>query len=187
MHRQKLLKLLESYSPKDSQEKQIKQQIISFINENSECFNSIYPKGHITASAWIIDPQRQKVCLIHHNMLNKWFQPGGHSDNNNDTPLEALREAIEETNLTNLKLLNGSIFDIGIQIIPSDKKRGLGLHSHFDIMFLVIGDSEISPKISDESNEAKWIDINEVLNYNCEDDFQRIVNKTLDFFRVLNP
>jgi 8-oxo-dGTP pyrophosphatase MutT (NUDIX family) len=55
--------------------------------------------GHVTGSAWIVSPDRQKVVLLHHFKLDRWLQPGGHADGDPDILGVALREAEEETGL----------------------------------------------------------------------------------------
>src|SRR5688572_20321275 len=74
--------------------------------------------GHITGSAWILDQSRQSVLLVHHGTLNKWLQPGGHADGEENVLNVALREADEETGLKNFLLLQENIFDLDIHPIP---------------------------------------------------------------------
>jgi 8-oxo-dGTP pyrophosphatase MutT (NUDIX family) len=180
MHRQKLLGLLKKYKPYDNNEADMKARLVDFIKRVSDCFDNFYKEGHITANAWVFDKENRKVGLIHHKLINKWFQPGGHSDKNPDTPCEALREAQEEFGVEGLKLASEDIFDIDIHLIKEDKKRNLGEHYHFDVRFLVFGDSKISPKVSNESNDVKWVDLGDVLDLNNEEDMKRMVTKTRD-------
>jgi 8-oxo-dGTP pyrophosphatase MutT (NUDIX family) len=178
MHRKTLLKMLDSYTPFNKHEEEMKQQVVEFVTQEENCFDSLNPKGHVTASAWVIDLLEKKVCLIHHKALGKWFQPGGHCDGNSNVPAQSLREAQEEIGPDSLSIIDTDIFDIDVHVIPIDKKRGLGTHTHFDIRFLIIGDSTIAPTLSDESNEVKWIDIDEVCKLNSEEAIQRKVEKT---------
>jgi 8-oxo-dGTP pyrophosphatase MutT (NUDIX family) len=55
---------------------------------------------HYTASAIILtDTEPRKVLLIHHRKFDKWMQPGGHQEAN-ENPIEAaIREVREETGL----------------------------------------------------------------------------------------
>ena len=57
--------------------------------------------AHFTASAVIVDPPGELVCMIHHKKLKRWLQPGGHFEpsDGGDAALAALREAREETSL----------------------------------------------------------------------------------------
>jgi len=162
MNKTKLLNLLDNYQPDDEVEKLEYDQLVEFVKRTDRCFDSLYPEGHVTASAWVIDRKKKKVGMLLHRILNRWFQPGGHSDGKSDTAMEALREAREELGIDKLVLEDGNIFDVNVQMIPNDSKRGLGKHLHYDIRFLVIGDSDIPPRPSSSSKEVKWVDINEI-------------------------
>ncbi len=177
MHRTKLLTLLSNHQPYDSHEANMLQQVIDFVESTPTCFENDHSTGHITASAWVADLDNQQVGLIHHGKLNKWFQPGGHSDGNSDTPQESLREAIEEFGDIGLELHSEAIYDVDIHPIPDDAKRDLGNHLHYDIRFLVLGDSSKDPTVSDESHEAKWVPLAEVESLNNEQSIIRMVEK----------
>lgn len=154
------------------------EDVISFVESTPNCFENRHAHGHITASAWIVDEDRKKTGLVHHKKLNKWMQPGGHSDGNSDTAQESLREATEEFGDIGLELVTEDIFDVDIHPIPEDKKRGLGKHLHYDIRFLIRGDSSKDPILSDESHEAAWIPLDKVESYNNEESVMRMVRKT---------
>jgi 8-oxo-dGTP pyrophosphatase MutT (NUDIX family) len=178
MHRKKLLSLLQNYTPYNDHESEMKDRLVDFVKRVSDCFDNFYKEGHITASAWVLDKKNKKVGLVHHKLLNKWCQPGGHSDNNPDTPQESLREAQEEFGSKGLELASEDIFDIDIHPIKEDKKRNLGKHLHFDVRFLIFGDSTIAPEVSDESHDAKWVDLEDVKNFTKEEAIKRMVAKT---------
>ena len=119
----------------------------------------------------------KKIGLLHHKLFYKWLQPGGHSDGNSNTTQEALREAQEEFGGGDLFLLSNDIFDVDIHQIPKDTNRGLGSHPHYDIRFIVIGNSAFPPVVSNESREARWVPFDEVTKYNSETSFKRMINK----------
>ena len=37
-----------------------------------------------TASAWVVNPARNKVLMIYHNIYNSWSWTGGHADGETD-------------------------------------------------------------------------------------------------------
>jgi 8-oxo-dGTP pyrophosphatase MutT (NUDIX family) len=112
--------------------------------------------GHLTGSAWVVDPASSKVLLLHHAKLSRWLQPGGHADGEYDLAAVALREASEETGLTSLTLQSGTIFDIDIHAIPARGHEPA--HLHFDVRYVVTADSTETPRISDESRDVAWLE-----------------------------
>lgn len=53
-----------------------------------------------TTSAFVIHPREKKLLLLFHTKLQKWLQPGGHVELN-ENPLQALHHELEEeTGLT---------------------------------------------------------------------------------------
>lgn len=178
MHQEKLLKLLKNHKPYNSKEKEMLERFIDFVEREPNCFDNYCKEGHVTASAWVVDLEKQKTCLVHHVKIGKWFQPGGHSDGNPDTPQEALREAREELGMPDLELANEDIFDVDIQIISEDTKRDLGEHLHYDARFLIIADSNVSPEKSEESHDVRWVGIDEVIELNDDEALKRMILKT---------
>ena len=57
-----------------------------------------FTPGHITCTAVVLDPRRERVLLMFHHRLLRWLLPGGHCEGD-DTSISgvARREAIEET------------------------------------------------------------------------------------------
>lgn len=93
--------------------------------------------GHVTASCFILSPDRQSVLLHHHQKLNYWLPPGGHAELYDESiHATAMREAVEETGVDDLEFLNFKIFDIDCHEIPEHK--GTPLHWHYDFTFLMM-------------------------------------------------
>lgn len=131
----------------------------------------------MTASAWIIDEQGSSALLIHHKKLNRWLQPGGHADGEENILSVATKEAHEETGLKSLKLIDNKIFDIDIHLIP--RHGDIQAHNHHDIRFLFVAKKTEDYILSDESNELKWIPMDEINHFTGNNNsIQRMVFKT---------
>lgn len=111
--------------------------------------------GHITASAWIIDETREWALLTHHAKLNRWLQPGGHADGEEDVLAVAKKEALEETGLTSLHVMRGDIFDLDIHPIPA--RGNFPAHFHYDIRFLFQADKAEKFTVTPESHDLAWV------------------------------
>lgn len=178
MNRRYLLDLLSQYRPDDRDEAAMHQRLTAFVNEHANCFDRELSIGHITGSAWIINPDRSHAMLLHHRKLNRWLQPGGHSDGDWNTLRVAMREAQEESGLPPeaIRPVRDAIFDIDIHVIPARKHEAE--HSHYDVRFLLEADDSIPFNMSDESNEIAWIALEDVARFSDEASMARMVRKT---------
>lgn len=178
MKRQPLLQLLHQYTPTDPNGRQMWQDTISFVETQPNCFERWLELGHITGSAWIVDAARRHALLMHHRKLDRWFQPGGHADGETDILQVALKEAREETALTDIQVVESSIFDVDVHLIPA--RDLMPAHLHYDIRFLFEANSNAPLLGNHESKAVKWVALEEIKNYNSSDSILRMVKKTLD-------
>jgi 8-oxo-dGTP pyrophosphatase MutT (NUDIX family) len=155
MHRQNLKNLLKNYHPTDQAEKISKEKMLTFLDENPDCFKRTLQIGHITASAWLLNHDRSQALLMHHAKLNVWVQLGGHCDGESDALAVAIKEAQEESGIQNIVPVNSEIFDIDIHLIPENSREKA--HYHYDVRFLlqVVGDQNFIQ--NRESKELRWI------------------------------
>ena len=177
MHRQFILKLLEAYQTDDQAERQMHKDLTQFVQQHDNCFDRELAVGHITGSAWLVDKNLGHVFFTHHKKLDKWFQPGGHSDSNANTLAVAMKEASEESGIEDVFIqpLNDNIFDIDIHTIPARKDEAE--HLHYDIRFILETDMNHPLNISDESHEIAWIALDDIPKYTNEESIQRMVKK----------
>ncbi len=122
--------------------------------------------GHVTASAFIVNPATKQVLLLQHKALGTLLQPGGHVEPADKTILAAAeREVMEETGLDRSQLQLRSLyadnpqvpFDIDTHVIPENPKKGEPGHYHHDFRYLFVTkerDVTIDP---DESSGFAWV------------------------------
>ncbi|MEM7099189.1 MAG: NUDIX hydrolase [Pseudomonadota bacterium] len=174
MHRRKLLALLDEYEESFPEEVRVTERFRTFVENEPRCFDrDCWTPGHVTGSAWLVDPARKRLLLTHHKKLNMWLQLGGHSDSDPDTARVALKEAEEESGVA-VTLLSPSILDIDIHEIPARKDDPA--HYHFDVRFCV-GALSTDVSISDESHNLAWIEIDRVETYTTEESILRMRDK----------
>ncbi|KEO75120.1 NUDIX hydrolase [Anditalea andensis] len=159
MDRHQLKKLLKNYrTPFDEEQ--------SFINDFIELADhelAFYRQkldSHFTASAWIVNKRRTHTLMTLHSKLNRWLQLGGHADGNENLVEVAMREAIEESGLASLRIVDISIFDIDKHIIPGNTKEPE--HFHYDVRFLLEASLDEPLVISHESQDLAWIPFDSV-------------------------
>lgn len=177
MHRKFLLNLLYKHKPFNNTEKEMLQQMIQFVEANENCFDRSLTEGHITGSAWLVDSKMEYVFFTHHKKLDRWLQPGGHSDGDPNTLAVSMREASEESGIEDVFIqpLVQNIFDIDIHTIPARKNEPE--HLHYDVRFILETDKSHPLRISDESNEIAWIGIEEIPRLADEESILRMLEK----------
>jgi 8-oxo-dGTP pyrophosphatase MutT (NUDIX family) len=151
-----LLDLLNAYQPTDLGQIQLRQRIIDFVLATPDCLWRSSPCGHITASAWIVSPDRRQTLLTHHRKLNRWLQLGGHADGEPDVVKVAMMEALEESGIPAFTLLSQGIADLDIHEIPA--RASDPAHLHYDVRFFLQA-STTQVLISDESHDLAWLPI----------------------------
>lgn len=117
--------------------------------------------GHLTGSAWLVSADGRRVLLTHHRKLDRWLQLGGHADGETDLARVALREAEEESGLTDLEV-ELQAFDLDRHRIPArgDEPE----HWHYDVRFVVRARGGEVFTASAESHALAWVDIATIAN-----------------------
>ena len=135
--------------------------------------------AHFTASAFIVDFQKNTTLLTHHKKLKIWIQLGGHADGDSDLLQGALREAYEESGLTKIEAVTSEIFDFDIHLIPENKKNHEPAHYHYDVRFLFHCADRPQFQISEESLDLSWVAIEKLETFNNNLTVQRMGKKFL--------
>lgn len=184
MHRNDLLALLDQYRTPFIAEAGFVEQTKRFVNEHEDCFHSRLLPGHVTGSAWVVNPTRDKALLLHHRKRSQWFQPGGHADRDTDIRRVAIRETAEESGLDpqHVRLLDDRIFDIDIHDVPDTAR--FPRHRHYDIRFLLEIDDALEITGNDESHQVLWVPLRHTAHFNRNLSTHRMMEKTR---RMNNP
>ncbi|MCW9047078.1 MAG: NUDIX hydrolase [Gammaproteobacteria bacterium] len=185
MHRQELLNLLRDHHTRFMDESGYVQRAISYIEQHDNCFYRELWPVHITGSAWVINPDRNRILMMHHKKHDQWFQPGGHADGDADIVRVALRETAEETgiDISQVNLLDLSVFDVDMHNIPAMGNEPQ--HKHIDIRFLVEIDDNIFVPGNNESHQVLWVNLYEVTRYNNNRSTYRMLEKTRQLRNIL--
>lgn len=172
-----LLSQLADYAVRHPRETEIVARFTEFVNAYADCFERSLAIGHVTGSAWIVDGTGTRTLLTHHRKLDRWLQLGGHSDGDPDTFAVAMREAREESGLTEFEAaieIDG-IFDLDIHPIPArgDEPE----HFHYDVRFALRATGLTDYTVSDESHDLRWVPFDEVETLTEEESMLRMVRK----------
>ncbi len=162
------------YAARHPQNAKTAERVLSFIRHVPDCFCREHAEGHITGSAWLLDPQGEKSLLTLHRKLGRWLQPGGHADGDADTLRVALREAEEESGIAGISPLSHEIFDVDIHEIPARPATGEPAHLHYDIRYLLQAPSQ-DFHLSDESDALAWFSASELSALHPEESIRRML------------
>lgn len=178
MHRQELLSLLNNYHTPFIEEAGMADKTRLFVLQHKNCFDRSLSVGHVSGSAWVVNPARTRVLLLRHRKLNLWLQPGGHADGDPDILRVILNETSEETGiaLEHILLVNEQIFDIDVHTVHESIHDNR--HTHYDIRFLVEIDDSLPIPGNYESFQIGWVPLVEVSRFNNALSLHRLVRKT---------
>ena len=173
---EKLLRMIDAYAARYPAEAGAA-RVRRFIHAQPRCFErDCFDDGHVTGSAWVVDAAGSRVLLTHHRKLGKWLQLGGHSDGDPDTLAVALREAREESGLC-VQPVSEAVLDIDIHTIPAWQDEPS--HLHYDVRFALCASSPERLRISAESIDLAWIDIEDLPRLTDEESMLRMARKYL--------
>jgi ADP-ribose pyrophosphatase YjhB (NUDIX family) len=126
--------------------------------------------GHITASALVVDPSRERVLLTLHRKLRMWLQMGGHCEPVDETLARAaLREGTEESGIAGLTLLPGGPVRLDRHHTPCAW--------HLDVQYAAVAPEGAVEAISDESLDLRWFPYAEVADV-ADESVVRLVEAT---------
>ena len=168
--------MLAAYRPHNDFDAAARLRIEEFVRAHADCFERSLAVGHVTGSAWIVDPSRERCLLTHHRKLGRWLLLGGHCDDDPDVLAVALREAREESGLGALRVLSSHIFDCDVHEIP--QRGSEAAHFHHDVRFLLEADPDEPLVVSAESRALAWVALENVAKLSGDESVLRLVAKS---------
>ena len=175
-------KEIEKYKTSSDQEVKDKELILKYLNEK-DVFTRDNELVHFTASAFVINKDRNKLLMIHHNIFNSWGYIGGHADGDKDLFNVAKKEIEEETGVKKIKPIIDEIFLIELLPIKGHVRKGkyVASHIHISIEYLFEADEKEKLVINeDENSDVRWIPFDEVVVSSTEPHMQVIYQKAID-------
>ncbi|MEI7779923.1 MAG: NUDIX hydrolase [Actinomycetes bacterium] len=153
MLRSNALEVIAAYQGNSLQQLQLRERYLQFLALNENAMFRECVAGHLTGSALVFDPATDQVLLTHHRKSGRWLQFGGHCDANDPTlAYVAQREAVEESGLQDLKVLNDPVDLDEHELGPNFSCAP----THLDVRFLALASSSQVPTTSEESHDVRW-------------------------------
>lgn len=172
------------YEPFNEQEARDKAVILRFLEQNEDAFLRENRIAHMTASAWVVNPARDKVLMVYHKIYDSWSWTGGHADGETDLLAVALREVTEETGVTHVRPVSKEIFSLETLTVDGHEKRGeyVPSHLHLNVTYLLEADDTEALRVCEDENKGvAWFSLDEALRASTEPWFvERIYTKLND-------
>ena len=162
---EKLIAQSENYTPFNGQEMRDKTQILAFLRSGAELITRNNPVAHLTASAWVVSPDREQVVMVYHNLYKSWSWMGGHADGDWDLLRVAKKEVTEECGLDELTVVSPDIFSLEVLCVDGHEKKGeyLSSHLHLNVTYLFEADPTKPLRIKpDENSGVSWVAVEDV-------------------------
>ena len=142
---------LDTWAAPDDEQERLRREFLARLDEGPEALRREARPSHLTASAVVLDATRTSVLLVLHAKTGLWLQPGGHvEDADASLAAAALREAVEETGVPGLRLLDDRPVHLERHAAPC------GAEHHLDVRFAVLAPDGATPAVSDESLDVAW-------------------------------
>ncbi len=148
------LGLLEHWRPEEPGQEELRRRFAAHLRERPDgAARSCYP-DHLTASTLVLSPDGRQVLLTLHAKAGRWFQLGGHCEDDDDTLLGAARrEAEEESGIAGL-VLDPLPVHLSEHEVPFCDPRGEA--RHLDVRFVAVAPDAAPYAASDESLDVRW-------------------------------
>jgi len=189
LHAEKTYRDIQRYAPFNEQERRDKEQILRFLEQNEDAYLRSNLFAHMTASAWAVNPARDKVLMVYHKLYDSWSWTGGHCDGDADMLRVALKELSEETGAEHLRPLSEDIYSLEILTVDGHEKHGEYVpgHLHLNLTYLIEVSEQDSLRICEAENSGvRWFSLDDALAASTEPWFvERIYKKLNDKLKTV--
>lgn len=174
---------IKAYRPWNEQERQDQALILAFLEKNPDAFYRTNLLAHMTASAWVVNPQRSKTLLVYHRLYDSWSWAGGHADGEEDLLAVALREVREETGVQSLRPVTEEIYSLEVLTVDGHEKHGryVSSHLHLNLTYLLEAEEDQPLRVCEEENTGvAWFSLTDALAASTEPWFVERIYKKLN-------
>lgn len=174
---------IKAYRPWNEQERQDQVLILDFLRKNPDAFYRTNLLAHMTASAWVVNPQRSKVLMVYHRLYDSWSWAGGHADGEEDLLAVALREVREETGVQRLRPVTEEIYSLEVLTVDGHEKHGryVPSHLHLNVTYLLEAEEDQPLRVCEAENSGvAWFSLADALSASTEPWFVERIYKKLN-------
>lgn len=181
---------IEAYHPCNEQEEKDKELILQYLDSGDAVYYRENTAAHLSASAWVVNQNYDKVLMAYHNIYDSWAWTGGHADGEKDLLQTAIREVREETGIINAEPVTNDIYSLEVLTVNGHEKKGsyVSSHLHLNVTYLLQADErEAIQNKPDENSAVGWFLLEECLEAVSEPWMkERIYRKLLNKMKNIN-
>ena len=86
-----LVEQIRTFQPWNQQEERDQAEMLRRLEGGEQLYTRDNTAAHLTASGWVVSPDRRQVLMAWHNLYGSWAWLGGHADGERDLLAVALR------------------------------------------------------------------------------------------------
>ncbi len=184
-----LKETIEGFAPQCEQEVQDRRMMLTYLSLfPDDILTRANEIAHFSASAWVVNPARDRVLMLYHNIYKSWSWPGGHADGEENLLGVALREVQEETGIKRLRPVTEQLYSLEILTVCAHIKRGKYVvpHLHLNLTYLLeADDSQDIRSKPDENSAVRWFGLDEAVGASSEPEMRVVYQKLNDRLECL--
>jgi 8-oxo-dGTP pyrophosphatase MutT (NUDIX family) len=145
---------LRAWVAPDPEQEQLRRDYVAHLESHPDGTMRECRGAHLTAGALVLSADSARVLLTLHAKARAWFHMGGHCESDDETLAgAALREAVEESGVTGLRLDPVPVHLDRHRVPFCGGDDGV---DHLDVRFLAVAPEGAAHAVSAESLDVLW-------------------------------
>ncbi len=182
------LEAVREYRPYNEQEAKDKELFLHYATRFDDILTRDNELVHVTASACVVNPARDKMLMVHHNIYKSWSWAGGHADGESDLLQVACREVQEETGVKVIRPVIPGVFSLDLLPVLGHYRRGryVAPHLHLSLAYLLEAAEDQALVVKQDENSAvRWIPLPEIGSCTEEPHMKKVYTKLMEKVKAL--